>query len=121
METTIEGAGKFPSDDEINRNYRILEMLGRGGMGEVYLAEQLRVGRRRVALKLIRPPHRNDPEMIRRFENEASIAGRLDYENIVKIHDCRSTSDGRPKCTRRHRDHARLAHSSLSARRRVTR
>jgi serine/threonine protein kinase len=95
METTVDSRGGFPPGDEITRDYNILRLLGKGGMGEVYLAEQIRVGRRRVALKLIRPPYSNDSAVVQRFENEAGAAGRLDHENIVKIYDCRSTVDGR--------------------------
>ncbi len=64
-------------------DYRILREVGRGGMGVVYEAEQVSLGRR-VALKVL-PDHRVDPQRIRRFEREARAAGRLHHTNIVPV------------------------------------
>ncbi|MGH9759449.1 MAG: hypothetical protein ACREDR_37120, partial [Blastocatellia bacterium] len=59
---------------QITRDYNIVRLLGKGGMGEVYLAEQLRVGRRPVALKVLNRSCCDDPDLKRRFENEAASA-----------------------------------------------
>jgi hypothetical protein len=67
--------------------YRILRELGRGGMGVVYEAEHLLMGRRRVALKVIRPSLLDRPEALERFRAEAGAAGRLDHPNIVRAYD----------------------------------
>lgn len=78
---------------EITAHYRIVNRLGRGGMGDVYLAEQIGV-KRLVALKVLRRSYSEDGDIIRRFENEAIATGKLDHPNIVRIYDCRTTSDG---------------------------
>lgn len=80
--------------DQITRDYNILRLLGKGGMGEVYLAEQLRVGRRRVALKVLSRACSEDAEIVRRFENEAASAGRIHHHNVVMIYESRVTDDG---------------------------
>jgi serine/threonine protein kinase len=93
--TTMLPQNSSPNiSDEITRDYRIIRLLGRGGMGEVYLAEQLRVGSRRVALKILKHALSADPDMVRRFENEAASAGRIDHPNIIRVYECRATSTG---------------------------
>ncbi|HUK90709.1 MAG TPA: serine/threonine-protein kinase, partial [Blastocatellia bacterium] len=79
---------------EIGRDYHVIRLLGKGGMGEVYLAEQLRVGRRQVALKVLGRAYSDDPDVIRRFENEAASAGRIQHPNVVMVYDCRVTDAG---------------------------
>lgn len=93
MGTSNPGSG-FPLSDQITRDYKVIQLLGKGGMGEVYLAEQLRVGRRRVALKVLSRACSEDPEIIKRFENEASSAGRIHHRNVVMIYESRVTEDG---------------------------
>ena len=65
---------------------RLLSLVGRGGMGSVYLAEHLFL-KRRVAIKILSRDLSSDPEELARFEKEAVAAARLDHENIVTIHD----------------------------------
>src|SRR5262245_5617167 len=65
-------------------NYRIVSLLGRGGMGEVYLAEDARL-QRKVALKLLTPQFTNDADRVRRFEREARAVSSLNHPNIVTI------------------------------------
>src|SRR5262245_37324641 len=67
-------------------HYRILERLGGGAMGEVFLAEDLRL-RRRVALKMIRPDRRGDEEARRRLLQEAQAASALNHPNIAVIYE----------------------------------
>jgi serine/threonine-protein kinase len=80
--------------EQITRDYHILGLLGKGGMGEVFLAEQLRVGRRRVALKILNAEYSANANVIRRFENEAASAGLINHRNVVMIYESRITSDG---------------------------
>jgi serine/threonine protein kinase/Tol biopolymer transport system component len=75
-------------------HYRILSLLGAGGMGEVYLAEDTRLNRK-VALKLLPDYFTKDQERVRRFEQEARAAGMLNHPNILTIYDI-GTHDGAP-------------------------
>ncbi len=75
-------------------HYQILEPLGKGAMGVVYLAEDLRLGRK-VAFKLaVEAEH--DPQFRGRFLREARIAAALNHKNIATIFDCGETKDGQP-------------------------
>jgi eukaryotic-like serine/threonine-protein kinase len=65
-------------------DYRLLREVGRGGMGVVYEAEQISLGRR-VALKILPPGALMDPRRLRRFEREARSAARLHHTNIVPV------------------------------------
>jgi serine/threonine protein kinase len=67
-------------------HYRVLEKIGSGGMGEVFRARDERLGRD-VALKLIRPASSENPDHLRRFEQEARAAAALNHPNILAIYD----------------------------------
>jgi serine/threonine-protein kinase len=67
-------------------DYRLLRKLGRGGMGEVYLAEQESL-RRQVALKILHPNLATDGNYVRRFTHEARAAAKLTHANIVQIYE----------------------------------
>jgi eukaryotic-like serine/threonine-protein kinase len=74
--------------------YRIVSLLARGGMGDVYRAADPRLGRD-VALKTLTSPERGDGHAVERFLQEARITASLDHPNIVKVFDV-GMSNGRP-------------------------
>jgi non-specific serine/threonine protein kinase/serine/threonine-protein kinase len=75
--------------------YHLLQIIGEGGMGEVWLAEQKLPVRRRVALKLIKIGM-DTREVIARFESERQALALMDHPAIAKVFDAGSTSQGRP-------------------------
>jgi serine/threonine protein kinase len=74
--------------------YRVLGVIGRGGMGEVHLAEDTVLGRQ-VAIKLLRTPLTADAQTLARFEQEARAASSLNHPNIVTIHEIGDIPSGR--------------------------
>jgi non-specific serine/threonine protein kinase/serine/threonine-protein kinase len=75
--------------------YRLLEKLGEGGFGVVYLAEQLRPIRRRVAIKLIKPGM-DTRQVIARFEAERQALARMDHAGIAQVFEAGETDAGHP-------------------------
>ena len=73
--------------------YHILKKLGEGGMGTVYLAEHVKMGRR-AALKVMNPGMNQDPDAIARFNREAANASRLNHPNVCAIYDFGETPEG---------------------------
>jgi tetratricopeptide (TPR) repeat protein len=80
--------------DRIGR-YKLLEKIGTGGFGDVWMAEQEEPVRRRVALKIIKLGM-DTKEVIARFEAERQALALMDHPNIAKVHDGGATETGRP-------------------------
>jgi eukaryotic-like serine/threonine-protein kinase len=75
--------------------YKLLQQIGEGGMGVVYMAEQHQPVRRKVALKIIKPGM-DSRQVIARFEAERQALAMMDYPNIAKVLDAGTTESGRP-------------------------
>ena len=67
-------------------NFRLVRLIGEGGFGEVYLAENPLIGRR-AAVKILHAALARDDELVRRFLNEARAASAIRHRNIVQVFD----------------------------------
>jgi serine/threonine protein kinase len=75
--------------------YKLLQQIGEGGMGTVFMAEQTEPIRRMVALKIIKPGM-DSAQVIARFEAERQALALMDHPNIARVFDAGTTADGRP-------------------------
>jgi eukaryotic-like serine/threonine-protein kinase len=73
--------------------YHVTKKLGEGGMGQVYLAEHVKMGRR-SAIKVMNPAMVHDPDAVARFNREAANASRITHPNVCAIYDFGETGDG---------------------------
>ena len=85
---------KTPPPVQTVSHYRLLELLGRGAMGEVWLAEDLQLPRR-VAIKLLPRHLAEDPEAVERLLREARTAASVDHPHVVTVHEA-GLHDGQP-------------------------
>ncbi len=95
--STLAGPPSSSADRHPARigNYRLLEIIGEGGMGTVYLAEQERPVRRRVAFKIVKLGM-DTRRVIQRFENERQALALMEHPGIARIYDAGATDRGRP-------------------------
>lgn len=91
---TIDIAAAAADDDDFGR-YQILRPIGEGGMGTVYLAQQLEPIHRRVALKVVKLGM-DTAQVLARFSNERQALAMMDHPNIAQIYDAGATAQGRP-------------------------
>ena len=96
-ETTVMSAMNPTTGPQIDA-YRLIQLIGEGGMGEVWLAEQKEPLQRRVALKLIKPGM-DTKEVIARFQSERQALALMDHPAIARVFDAGVTSLGRPYFT----------------------
>ncbi len=89
-----EVESRQPSAPTIDR-YKLLEKIGEGGFGEVWMAEQREPIKRRVALKIIKPGM-DSRQIVARFEAERQALAMMDHANIARIFDAGVTHNGRP-------------------------
>ena len=80
----------------LSRRFRLVRRLGQGGMGAVFLAEQVGVGNRPVALKVLNRKLLDDPDFLLRFQNEAGSTGCIHHPNVVTIYESAQADDGTP-------------------------
>ncbi|HYJ08237.1 MAG TPA: serine/threonine-protein kinase [Polyangiaceae bacterium] len=77
----------------IDAKYRIVKMIGEGGMGAVYLGENVRINRK-VAIKVLHAAYTGNEEVMQRFEREAQAAGRIGNDHILEVLDLGQLPDG---------------------------
>ena len=92
--SALTGAGAEPASGEVGR-YKLLQKIGEGGWGIVYMAEQTEPVRRRVALKIIKPGM-DSRQVLARFEAERQALAMMDHPNIARVLDAGATENGRP-------------------------
>jgi predicted Ser/Thr protein kinase len=88
-----QGGGTDLVGSIIAERYHVLRKLGEGGMGQVYLAEHVKMGRK-SAVKVMNPGMVNDADAISRFNREAANASRINHPNVAGIYDFGETADG---------------------------
>ena len=77
----------------IDSRYRVLRKIGEGGMGTVYAAEHVEIGKI-VAIKILHPHYSTEQELVERFRREARAASRIGHPNIIDVMDFGTTDDG---------------------------
>ena len=92
---TDSAAGQSDLPHQVIDRYKVLQQIGEGGMGTVFMAEQTRPVSRRVALKIIKPGM-DSKGVIARFEAERQALAMMDHPNIAKVLDAGTTDDQRP-------------------------
>jgi WD40 repeat protein/serine/threonine protein kinase len=92
---TIGLRGSIEKPGDVVGDYKLLQQIGEGGFGVVFMAEQMRPVVRRVALKIIKPGM-DSREVIARFEAERQALAMMDHPNIAKVLGAGTTSQGRP-------------------------
>jgi len=89
--------GAAPTSDLVGQvvaeRYHVVKKLGEGGMGQVYLAEHVKMGRR-SAIKVMNPSMTHDPDAVARFNREAANASRITHPNVCAVYDFGETPDG---------------------------
>ncbi len=103
----VAGWGRFPPGAILAARFRIVAPLGRGGMGEVYRADDLRLDQP-VALKFLPEDVAADPSRLAQFHNEARVARTIAHRNVCRTYDI-GDADGRPFLTMEYVDGEDLA------------
>jgi serine/threonine protein kinase len=91
-ETNVDGGRRIAPGTLVAGRYRIVALVGAGGMGMVYKARDEELGVD-VALKVLRSDRRTDPHFVERFRQELILARQVSHRNVVRIHDI-GESDG---------------------------
>jgi len=104
-----DGAANTRVGKILGGKYRLVRLLGAGGMGEVYEAQHELIGRR-FAIKFLHPQLASNTEVVARFQREAQAAGGLENENIAAVVDAGTADDGAPYLVMEYLDGEDLAH-----------
>ncbi len=93
-----DGATLSPAESDligklVGGRYQVIKRLGEGGMGQVYLAEHVRM-KRKSAIKIMRPALMHEPEALQRFTREAENASKISHPNVASIFDFGETDEG---------------------------
>jgi serine/threonine-protein kinase len=102
--------GRFTPGEILDHRYRIVGLLGRGGMGEVYRADDLRLGQP-VAIKLLPASLANDPQRLAQFHSEVRTARHVSHQNVCRVHDIGEIDNGQLFLTMEYVDGEDLAAS----------
>src|SRR6478736_1486222 len=94
LDSTAPAAGPEPGA-VLGGRFTLLQVIGEGGMGTVYMAEQREPVRRLVAVKLVKPGM-DSRQVLARFEAERQALAMMDHPNIAKVLDAGATPEGRP-------------------------
>src|SRR5947208_1977593 len=86
------GQPRFIPGEVLGGRYRIISTLGKGGMGEVYRADDLRLGQA-VALKFLPHELSRHPEVLARFHSEARMARQVSHPNVCRVYDVGNVGD----------------------------
>lgn len=95
LRSALDDSEGLRASELIDGRYRIIEAIGRGGMGSVYRAEHIGLGRM-FAIKLLRSEYCQEAAMVRRFQRESRMAASIESEHVVGIVDTGQLGDGRP-------------------------
>lgn len=107
--TSSTDGGRFIPGELVKERYRVVGLLGRGGMGEVYRADDLKLGQQ-VALKFLPPGLERDPSRLQRFLGEVRTARQVTHANVCRVFDIEE-DDGRHFLTMEYVDGEDLASS----------
>jgi serine/threonine protein kinase len=95
-----DGAALGLNDELVGKTlrdtFRIVRVIGEGGMGRVYEAQHTRIPNKRFAVKMLHPEYAREPQILARFLQEAEAAASIKSEYVVDVYDVDRTPDGRP-------------------------
>lgn len=92
----IEGPPDALVGTTLNGNYKVLRIIGEGGMGRVYEAQHTRIAGKRFAIKLLHPEFARQPGVLARFQREAEASAAISHPNVMGVYDVDRTPEGTP-------------------------